>query len=206
MAAACLGLGCCMPRPLAAHAHGGGCLGLGCCMPWPLAAACPWGGLPRPWLLHALALAAACLGLWLLMPMGGGCLGLGCCMPWPLAAACPWGGLPRPWLLHAHGGLPRPWLLHALAVAACPFSEAHIASDVSMIRSLGWFGWLLWEIAFNVQASSQRSSLHNTRYIYTYIGTFKCMSQDSYYSFLAQALKHVSELGINVTVTCLMQI
>jgi len=93
LAAACLGLGCCMPMgclglgcvPM------GGCLGLGCCMPWP------WllhahGGLPRPWLLHALALAAACVGLGCCMPMGclglgcvpmGGCLGLGCCMPWP---------------------------------------------------------------------------------------------------------------------------
>ena len=100
----CLGLGCCMPWPSL-----GGCLGLGCCtplafgcvpmggLPRPLAAACPWGclglgcmlahgGLPRPWLLHALALAACpwggCLGLGCCMPMGG-CLGLGCCMPWP---------------------------------------------------------------------------------------------------------------------------
>jgi hypothetical protein len=47
-----------LPRPWLLHALAlaAACLGLGCCMPWP------WllhahGGLPRPWLLHALALA-----------------------------------------------------------------------------------------------------------------------------------------------------
>ena len=70
------GLGYCMPWPWVLHSHGG-CLGLGCLplgLPWPWLHAWPWWhahrGLPRPWLLHVMALG------WC-MPTGC-CLGLGC--------------------------------------------------------------------------------------------------------------------------------
>ena len=63
-----------------------GCLGLGCMplgLPWPWLHAWPWqhahGGLPRPWLLHDMALAGACR--W------GAALALAACLG---LVACPW--------------------------------------------------------------------------------------------------------------------
>ena len=78
----CLGLGCCMPWPWLLHAHGG----LLWPWPWQHAHGLPWPwlrayrGLPRPWRLHALALATAC-------PWGV-TLALAACLT---LVTCPWG-------------------------------------------------------------------------------------------------------------------